>query len=222
MAEFEKIDPNARPDVAEMPDLSTAQKVPGVQIDRSKILDVYGNPLQYGKNPNDTHILGPDDAVPTVTRAPAPGSLRDHTLYPSIFPAALFLAEERYVVPFGMYVAKEIVDVDLIDEMTYQKLQKQIRERSIFCVLDISTPVVHSGMVQWPGFRIMCKEFEVAAVNFKLNVSTGTTITTHVRLWESKHQRYTNLGDQHLIVDLTREKAATILDNYLYQEQILK
>ncbi len=221
MAEFEKIDPNVRSDVAEMPNLSNAQKVPGVTIDRSKIVDVYGNPLKYGKDPNDTHILGPDDIVPEMTQASTPGHLRDHTLYPSIFPTALFIAEEHYVLPLAVFVAKDIVDVGLIDEKTYSKLQKQLRERSIFCVLDISTPVVHSGIVQWPGFRILCKEFEVAAVNFKLDLSANSTITTHVRLWESKNQRYTNIGDHNLMVDLTREKAATLLDNYLYQEQIL-
>lgn len=207
-------------DVAEVS--ATAERLPGMQIDRSKIVDVYGNPLKYGKDPADTTILGPDDAVPAVTQGIAPGTLRDHSLYPSLFPAALFLAEERYVLPMASFVAQNIVDVDLIDEKTYAKLQKQLRERSIFCVLDISSPIVHDGKVRWPGFRILCKEFEVAAVNFQLDVALNLTITTHVRLWESKNQRYANVGDQSYLKDLTREKAAGLLDNYLYQEEILK
>jgi len=222
MAEFEKLDPNAPRGPAEIPSLAAADKRPDVQIDRSKIVDVYGNPLKYGKDPNDRSILGPDDDIPAVKQDLPPGSLRDRSLYPSLFPATLFLAEERYVLPMAQYVANSIVDVDLIDEKTYAKLQPQLKERSIFCVLDISAPEVHSGMVRWPGFRVVCKQFDVATVYFQLDLGLNLTITTHVRVWESQTQRYMNLGDRSFLKDLTREKAAEIIDNYLVREGILK
>lgn len=217
MADEKKKDDEKKGIVVE-PDEASRILLPNETIDRSQIYDVHGNKLRYGND--DPNVLGPDDNIPLVKQNYA--AIRDRSLYSPLLPNELFAAEATYVLPFANFVAEEIVNVNLIDELTYRKLQVQLKQRSIFCVLDISDATVVDRRVTWKGLRLICKEFEVASVTFCLDLASRVCLTRSVRLWLSAREQYTNLGDPSGLVDLGINKAATIIENYLQAERILK
>lgn len=203
----------------DIPDEKSRILLPGEPIDRSQIYDVNGNKLQYGNT--DPNVLGPDDNIPVVMKQQT-SSLRDRSLYSPLLPPELFAAEATYVLPFANFVAEELVNVNLIDERTYRKLQVQLKQRSIFCVLDISDATVVDRVVTWKGLRLICKDFEVASVTFCLDLASRVCLTRSVRLWLSAKGSYANVGNPSGLVDLGINKAATIIENYLQAERILK
>lgn len=198
------IDPNGR-------------KLSNEPIDRSTIVDVNGNPLQYGNT--DPNVLTTDDTIPTMSA----GSKRDRSRYSPLYPAELFEAEERYVMPFALFVAEQIVGVDLLPETTYNTLLRQLKQQTILCVLDITEPEIDGNQrtVVWRGLRIWCKEVEIVGVRFKLDLNSKVCITHSLRFWQKKTQGYMNYGDASGLTDMTRERAAGYIAQYLSAERIL-
>lgn len=219
MADDNKKDDNKGVFDTDIPDESSRVLMPSEPIDRSQIYDVKGNKLQYGNT--DPNVLGPDDNIPIIMKQQS-ASLRDRSLYSALLPNELFAAEATYVLPFANFVAEELVNVNLIDELTYRKLQIQLKQRSIFCVLDISDATIVDRVVTWKGLRLICKDFEVASVTFCLDLASRVCLTRSVRLWLSAKGAYANVGDPSGLRDLGINKAATIIENYLQAERILK
>jgi len=226
MAEIDEVNPNKvqqafarqKAKMAEgaetsIPDIKTATHSDEA-VDPQSVVDLQGRPLQYGNT--DPNIIGPDDRVPDLLGK----SLRDRSKYSELLPQDLFTAEERWVLPFAVSIAT-ILEVDLIDETTYAKIQKQLKEQFIFCVIDLSNPKIQDGIITWAGLKIWCKEVPVCEVMFHLDTKQELVFIRHIRLWEKARQGHVNVGDPNGLRALTREQGATIISNWLANEQIL-
>lgn len=179
------------------------------------LYDATGQPIKVGNQ--DPNIIGPDDKVNQLQTT----NLRNKNLYSKNYPPLLFQAEEQFVLPLAAHVAQQICQVDLIDELTYAKILLQLKQNNLMAVLDISTPSIQNNVVVWEGFKLMCKDFKLVGVTFRLDMSLPIVTIPYIKVWQNAANQYACVGDPSMIRDLPREQVATIIANYLRAEGVL-
>lgn len=204
---IETIDPK------EMREAARAGTLSDEEVDPKQIYSsATGEKLQYGND--DPNVLGPDNPPPVVQAR----AFRDPHKYP-MYPSQVFQAEMEWVLPLAKYLAEHCV-VDLIDETSYNKLQKEIRQQFLFCVLDISDLAIHENVATWPGIRIWCKMVPVVEVMCRLDLALNIVTVPYVRVWMQSQKAHAKIGDKTGMKHHTREDVARIVPNYLAQEGI--
>ena len=185
--------------------------VPQGPIDRSTIVDVDGNPIKYGKDADDP-TLGPDDNPRFEMRKPED--------YPEI-PMQVKQAEMKYILPVANFLAQSL-GINLIDEKLYDMILDQLRQRSLFVMLNLQRLQIQDGIASWYGLILMCKKHPVVLTKFKLHIATGRIGISSLRLWERANQRYVVFGDKEQKTFMDREKTAVQILDYLSAEGICK
>lgn len=180
------------------------------------LYDARGNPIQVGNT--DPNVLGPDDAVPKVGLR----GIRDRSKYSKLYPDALFVAEEHYVLPMAAYVAEKICEVDLMDELTHRMILVQLKQNNMMAVLDISNPEIRENIITWGGFKVYVRDFAVVTVMFRLDTTIQICTIPYLRVWQNAVSKYAIVGDPSMISNISREDTATIIANYFRNEGILR
>jgi hypothetical protein len=180
-----------------------------------------GLPLEYGSK--DPNILDPEE-IPIMAspKTQLTEPLRQRSLYPLI-PEACFTAEQFWLLPCAIYVAEHLVGgCDLIDERTYNKIQKELRAQNLFCVMNFAGHQIVDGKARWQAFQLICKNYVLVGFNLVVDLR-DTNPQTHVGiesidLWvkaAGKHVRVQKPG-----VMIPRNDAVMIVHNYFIKEGI--
>lgn len=223
MAEFERIDPKKFKQAGVV---TKNERPVNFKNDPEfgQILGADGKPLVTGNT--DPNVIGPDDSIPNLADPSnqIQGSLRNRNLYGSYYPEELFLAEKHWCLPFCVYVAEHMIKaVELIDELHYNKIQRQLKDQMVFCVMDLSQIHIDDERIAWEGFKIIAKHTIIVGVNFVIRRRERDPAKrigiSHLRVWQSKTQGYAliNAGPEGLI---TREQASNAIATYFQRENI--
>ena len=180
------------------------------KINPNQIVDVDGKPLKYGNT--DKNIIGADDNPQF--------KMRSHTDFPEV-PQEAKNAEVRYILPMANFIAQSL-GINVIDEKMYERTLDQLKQRSLFVLLNLQKMQIQEGVAAWYGLLLMCKKHPLAMVKFKMQISTGKIGIAQCRLWEKAGQRYIVLGDQEQKKLMDREKVASEILDYLNHEGVVK
>lgn len=180
------------------------------KIDKRNIVDINGKPLVYGNY--DPNILSVDDNPSYAMRKPSD--------YADV-PAEVKKAEISFILPMANFLAKTL-GINIIEEKMYEKTLEQLKQRSLFVVLNLEKVQIQQGVAAWYGLILMCKKHPLIMVKFKLQISTGRIGISQCRLWEKDKQRYIVLGDPEQKTLLNREDTASKILNYLRNEGIVR
>lgn len=177
--------------------------------DRKNIVDVDGNPIQYGKDPNDP-TLGPDDNPKF--------EMRKNEDFPDV-PLPVKQAEIKYILPMANFLAQSL-GINLIDEKLYEKILDPLRQRSLMVLMNLEKMQVAEGVASWYGLILMCKKHPIVLTKFKLHIGSGRIGIASLRLWSRVDQRYVVFGDRDQKAFLDREKTAVQILDYLKTEGV--
>jgi hypothetical protein len=178
-------------------------------IDKSSIVDVHGNPIKYGKDPNDP-TLGPDDNPKF--------EMRKADDYPNV-PPQVKQAEIQYILPMANFLAQSL-GINLIDEKLYTKILDPLRQRSLMVLLNLERMQLQDGVAAWYGLIMMCKKHPLVMTKFKLHLGTGRIGIASLRLWSKADQKYIVYGDREQKTFLDRQKTAVQILDYLKMEGV--
>ncbi len=131
-----------------------------------------GTRVNVGHNPDPT-IIGPDDYAAYEHRKP-------HEL--NGVPQALLDAEVKYLLPIARGLA-EAIGIDCLQEVQYGNVLEQLRERSVFIVLNVLHNQIDAGIANYHGLIIMCKRHVLVRVACKVHISTGRFGISQVHTW---------------------------------------
>lgn len=180
--------------------------------------DVDGNLLKTGIDPSEG-IIGPDD-TPKFGQKPAHYDMRTEDTYPNV-PAEAKRAELSFVLPMANFIAHTL-DIDIIDEIMYEKTLKQLRQRMLFVVMNMHNLKTGDGMAWWDGIVLMCKKHPIALVRFKMHLASKKIGVAFVKVWNSAREVYVLYGDKEQRKLMTRERASQIILDYLNNEKVVK
>lgn len=180
--------------------------------------DVNGNLLKTGIDPSEG-IIGPDD-TPKFGQKPAHYDMRTEDTYPN-FPSEAKRAELSFVLPMANFLAHTL-NIDIIDEIMYDKTLKQLRQRMLFVVMNMHNLKTQDGMSWWDGIVLMCKTHPVVLVRFKMHLASRKIGIAFIKVWNSSKKVYVLYGDKEQRQLMTRERASRLILDYLNHEGIVK
>lgn len=180
-----------------------------MKLNAKHLVDIEGKPLKYGNY--DPNIISPDDKPKFEVR-----SLDDYKDVPN----PIKKAEISYILPMANFIAKT-VGVDCIQEKTYEKVQEQLKQRSLFVILNLEKIQYKDNVAAWYGLVLTCKKHPVVLVKFKIQLNTGKIGISQCRFWNKDAQKYYIVGDPEQKTFLTREKVTENILNYLRTEGIV-
>jgi hypothetical protein len=178
------------------------------KIDKSQIVDVDGKPLKYGNT--DKNIISADDNPKFKMRIASD--------FPDV-PQEAKNAEVRYILPMANFIAQTL-GINVIDEKMYESTLIQLKQRSLFVVMNLQKMQIQEGVAAWYGLLVMCKKHPLVMTKFKLQISTGKIGVSQCRLWEKSEQRYVIQGDPEQKKLKDREKTAQEILDYLKHEGV--
>jgi len=180
--------------------------------------DLHGNPIEMGTPEGE---IGPDDNPKFgQDRTQVHYELRTWDTYKN-YPEEAKKAEMSFVLPMANFLSQTF-DINLVDEVMYEKILKQLRQRMLFVVMNMYKLQVVDGIAIWDGIVVMAKQHPVVIVRFKLQLSTGRIGIAYVKAWSKERQGYIMFGDRTQKTMLDRDRATEIILNYVEQEGILK
>jgi hypothetical protein len=174
----------------------------------SQILDMSGKPIKYGNY--DPNIISVDDSPKFEMRQPSD--------YPEV-PNEVKKSEIQYILPMANFIAQSL-GISIIEEKSYEKVLEQLKQRSLFVIMNLAGVKINQGVAEWFGLILMCKKHAVTMVKFKLQLSTGKIGISQCRIWQTALQKYIILGDSTGKKLLNREETASQILNYLKIEGI--
>lgn len=152
----------------------------------AEIYTLEGERIDVGRKVSP-EVIGPDDNVAYVPRT-------DKELAGT--PTVLVDAEVRELLPIARVLA-EAIGITAMQEAQYGNVQEQIRERSVFVVLNVLRHKVADGVASYPGLIIMCKKHPIVRVYCKCHIATGRFGIASVHLW-SKDITKPGGGEYHI------------------------
>lgn len=151
--------------------------------------------FEYGQK-SDPHIIGPDDNVAYEMRTP--DEAKDT-------PNALLDVEVQHLLPIAKGIAKAI-GINVLQECQYGNVLDQIRQRSVFVVLNVLAGKSNDGDIfTYSGLVIMCKKHPIVRVVCKCKVSTGAFGVSQVHTWH-KNLAEASGGEYHVHGDMEGRK----------------
>lgn len=120
------------------------------------------------------------------------------------------------VVPLGIKLAHDLIEVDLISLETYQALQERLKQDCLFVVAGNEFLERNENMTTWKGLRLICKEIEIAGVWFKYNHDTEKASISCLQTWNRDTQQYSTLASS-----LTPHIVLQVITAFLYAEGII-
>ena len=145
--------------------------------------------------------------------------MRTEDTYPDV-PNEAKRAEISYILPMANHIA-QILKIDMLDEVMYEKTLKQIRQRMLFVVLNMYKLKIQEGLAWWDGVILMCKQHPIVLVRFKMHISTQRIGIAFVKVWNSTKKVYVLHGDKEQKQLMDRNKATKIILDYLERENVL-
>lgn len=152
----------------------------------AEIYTLDGEKIDCGRKPSP-EMIGPDDNAAYVPRTVA--ELKDT-------PPELATAEVQHLVPIARAVAHAI-GIDCLQEVQYGNVIEQLRQRSVFVVLNILKHRIENGVATYPGLVVMCKQHPIVRVYCRCHLATGRWGVSQVHLW-SKDASKPGGGEYHI------------------------
>lgn len=151
--------------------------------------------FEYGAKP-DPHMIGPDDRVAYEMRSV--DEMKDT-------PSQLIDVEVQHLLPIATAIARGI-GINVLQEAQYGNVLDEIRQRSVFVVLNVLAGKTNDGDVfQYSGLVIMCKKHPIVRVVCKTKVSTGAFGIAQVHTWH-KNIAIQSGGEYHVHGDMEGRK----------------
>lgn len=192
--------------------------VPGQPVEDGRLYDLHGNLIEMGTPPGE---IGPDDDPQFgQKKEEVHYELRSWNTYQN-YPEEAKKAEMSFVLPMANFLSQTF-NINLVDEVMYEKILKQLRQRMMFVVMNMYKLQVVDGIANWDGIVIMAKQHPVVLVRFKLQISTGKIGIAYIKVWNKEKQNYILFGDRTQKVMLSREEASNMILGYIEKEGILK
>lgn len=186
----------------------------------TRLRDLHGNIIEMGMDASSEEI-GPDDNPKFgQNKAEVHYELRTWDTYQN-YPEEAKKAEMSFVLPMANFLSQTF-DINLVDEIMYEKILVQLRQRMLFVVMNMHNLKVQDGIAIWDGIVIMAKRHPVTVVRFKLQISTGRIGIAYVKCWNSAEQKYILFGDREQKKLLSRDEASATILNYVEKEGVLK
>lgn len=161
--------------------------------------------------PEGSDIIGPDSDVRFEMRSPDD--------YPEL-PDEVKKAEIQFILPMANHLA-HVLGINVIDEKMYRKILDQLKQRSLFVMMNLHRCVVREGFAEWQSSIIMTKKTMIVLPTFKLQLSTGRVGIINARFWEKANQSYTIIGDKDGRKSIPREVMTTHILNYFNHEGVV-
>ena len=182
-----------------------------------QLLDLHGNPIEMGTPKGE---IGPDDNPKFgQSKEEVHYELRTWDTYKD-YPEEAKKAEMSFVLPMANFLSQTF-DINLVDEIMYEKIIMPLRQRMLFVVLNMHNLKVVDGIAIWDGIVVMAKRHPVVVVRFKLQISTGRIGIAYVKVWNKSNQTYVLHGDREQKKLLNRDEASTLILNYVEKEGVL-
>lgn len=182
------------------------------------LYDVNGNPVKMGLDPKEG-LIGPDDNPKFGQEKQLHYEMRTEDTYPT-YPKEVKEVEISYVLPMANMIAQTL-NIDMIDEIMYEKTLNQLRQRMLFIVMNMHNLKIQEGVAWWDGIVIMCKKHPIVVVRFITHLASKRTGIAHIKLWASQKEMYVLFGDKTKKTLITREKATELILNYLNKEGVV-
>lgn len=141
------------------------------------------------------HIIGADDYCKYEQRTAS--ELQDT-------PPVLVDVEVKYLLPIAQLLG-QYIGITCVQEAQYGNIVPQIRETSVFVVLNVMRPQIQEGVATYHGLVVMCKKHPIVRVVTKCQLSTGKFGISQVHLW-NKDVSKPNGGVYHLHGDRVGKK----------------
>lgn len=159
-----------------------------------------GKRIPVGEKP-DPKIIGPDDHA--VYEPRKPDEVKD-------VPNVLIDVEVKHLLPIARSLGNAI-GIACLQEAQYGNVLQQIRERSVFVVLNVLKAKIDSGVAVYHGIVVMCKRHPIVRVVCKCHLATGRFGVAQVHLWH-KDVSLKDGGEYHIYGDPNGKRPMALED----------
>lgn len=154
---------------------------------------------------SDPKIIGADDNC--VYELRKPDELKDT-------PPVLVDVEVRELLPLAKLLG-QYIGITAMQEAQYGNVLEQIRQRSVFVVLNVLRAKFQDGVAGYTGLIVMCKRHPIVRVNCKVHLATGRFGVANVHLWNKENAEYHIHGDVEGRVPMQASQVVPLIMEYL-------
>ncbi len=129
-------------------------------------------------------------------------------------PPVLVDVEVRELLPLAQLLG-QYIGITAMQEAQYGNVLEQIRQRSVFVVLNVMKPKITDGVAWYAGLIVMCKRHPIVRVSCKCHLATGRFGVANVHLWNKANSEYQVHGDMEGRVPMPAEKVVPLIMEYL-------
>lgn len=154
---------------------------------------------------SDPKIIGADDNCVYEMRKPE--EMKDT-------PQVLIDIEVRELLPLAKLLG-QYIGITAMQEAQYGNVLEQIRQRSVFVVLNVMRATITDGVAYYTGLVVMCKRHPIVMVKCKAHLATGRFGVANVHLWNKAGHEYHVHGDMEGRVPMPAHQVVPLIMEYL-------